>query len=52
MHKYFSCDERLFSHTKDHSQVYVLGIIDNTTKDFRLESTTLRHSETLKNVIL
>ena len=51
MHKYFSCDESLFSHTKDHSQVYVLGIIDNTTKDFRLEGTTLSYSETLKNFV-
>ena len=33
-HKYFSYDESLFYHTKDHSQVYVLCIINNSKKRF------------------
>ena len=41
----------MFCHTKDHSQVYVLDIIDNSKKDFRLEGTILRDSETLKKFV-
>ena len=41
----------MFCHTKDHSKVYVLGIIDNSSKDFRLEGTILRDAETLKKFV-
>ena len=47
--KHFSFDESLLlTHIKDHSQIYVLGIINNSTKDFGLEGTKLRDLETLK----
>ena len=41
----------MFCQTKDRSKVYVLGIIDNSNKDFRLEGTILRDTETLKKFV-
>ena len=47
---YFSVDESLFGHCKEH-QIWILGIINNTTKDFRLEGAYTRNSSTLEKFI-
>ena len=44
---YFSVDESLFGH-RDNAQIWILGIIDTSQKDFRLEGCLSRNSETLK----
>ena len=47
---FFSVDECLFAHSNN-KQVWILGIIDNTSKDFRLEGTFNRDTNSLKNFI-
>ena len=48
--KYYSVDECNIITIKD-THVWLLGIIDNETKDFRIEPTLSRDSATLKNFI-
>ena len=47
---FFSVDESLFVHSNN-KQVWILGIIDNTNKDFRLDGTFNRDTASLKNFI-
>ena len=49
--EYFSVDESLISH-KHNKQIWLIGIINNITKDFRIEGTLNRDSDTLKNFIV
>lgn len=51
-HEYFSIDESLFTHLKDGTQIWVIGIINNLTKDFRLEATKSRDAETLEKFLI
>jgi hypothetical protein len=39
--RYYSVDESLFNHIVD-KQIWVLGIINNVTKNFRLEASLNR----------
>ena len=48
--KYYSVDESLFGH-KNISQIWILGAINNSTKDFRLEELLNRDTHILKNFI-
>ena len=48
---YYAIDESLFSHTKNHTQIWVIGIINNRTKDFRIEASTSRNSNTMKHFL-
>jgi hypothetical protein len=48
----YAIDENLFCHTRDGSQVWVIGIINNRTKDFRLEASKIGNSETIKKFLL
>ena len=48
--KYFSIDESLISHLGG-KQVWLLGIIDNSKKDFRLEASFKRDETTVKAFI-
>jgi len=48
----YSVDERLISHTKNGEQIWVLGIIDNLSKDFRLDLSLNRNQQILKKYIL
>ena len=50
-HKQFSIDESLFSHTDIGDKIWVLGIIDNQTKDFRLNISLKRDQNVLKSFI-
>ena len=36
-HKNFSFDESLFCTDKEQNKIFVLGIVDNISKDFRLD---------------
>ena len=47
---YFSVDESLFGY-RDNAQIWILGFIDNCSKEFRLEGCLSRSSETLKKFI-
>ena len=47
---FFSVDESLFAHSHN-KHVWILGIIDNTSKDFRLDGTFNRDTNSLKNFI-
>ena len=47
---YYSIDESLFGH-RNNKQIWILGAINNRTKDFRLEAVLSRDSETLKDFI-
>ena len=47
---YFFVDESLFGHGKEW-QIWILGIINNTTMDFRLEGAYTRDSSTLDKFI-
>lgn len=46
---YFSVDESLFGH-RDNAQIWILGIIDTSSKEFRIEGSLSRNSETLKKL--
>ena len=48
--KYFSVDESLINHI-DGKQVWLLGIIDNSSKDFHLEAVFNRDAITIKSFI-
>ena len=50
-HQTFSSDENLFSNTHIGEQIWVLGIVDNLTKDFRLDLSLDRNQERIKSVI-
>ena len=47
---YYSIDESLFGH-RNNKQIWILGAINNRTKDFRVEAVLNRDSETLKTFI-
>ena len=47
-HKNYSVDESLLSHTNAGEHIWIMGIIDNISKDFRLNLTLDRNQETLK----
>lgn len=47
---FYSVDESLFGHRKG-KQVWILGAIDNTNRDFRLEATYQRDGATLEKFI-
>ena len=47
---YFSADECMFGHEFD-EPVWILGIINNTNKDFRLEIANSRDTNTIKAFI-
>ena len=51
-HKYFSVDESLFCTDENKNHIWVLGIIDNTTKDFRLDIAYERNQNILKSFIM
>ena len=38
---YYSVDESLFAHDLNQAQIWVLGIIDNTSKQFRIVATII-----------
>ena len=48
--QYFSVDESLINHI-DNKQVWLLGIINNSTKDFKIEPSYSRDSQILSNFI-
>jgi len=48
--QYYSVDESLFIH-RDKEQLWLLGAIDNSSKDFRLEASIRRDSQTLEKFI-
>ena len=48
--EYYSVDESLFGH-KNNSQIWILGAINNSTKDFRLEGVLNRDTHNLKKFI-
>ena len=41
---YFSCDESEFSHDINSDSIWVLGMINNITKDFRIVATKRGHT--------
>ena len=47
---YFSIDESLFAH-KNGKQIWLLGIINNSTKDFRIEGTYERTTDCIQKFI-
>ena len=47
---FYSVDESLFGHRKG-KQVWILGAIDNTNRDFRLEASYQRDGATLEKFI-
>ena len=47
----FSIDESLFTHNLKGEQIWVIGCVNNSTKDFRVEAVCNRNSETLKGFI-
>ena len=47
----FSIDESLFTHNLKGEQVWVIGCVNNSTKDFRFEAVCNRNSETLQGFI-
>ena len=51
MNATFSMDELLFNHGKNNTQIWILGIINNASKEFRLEATKTRDSSTLKKFV-
>ena len=51
-HKYFSVDESHFCTDENKNKIWVLGIIDNISKDFRLDITYQRNQNNLKSFIM
>ena len=49
--QYFSCDESEFSHYINGESIWVLGMTNNTTKDFRVVATKIRDTIHLKEFI-
>ena len=49
--QYFSCDESEFSHDINSESIWVLGMTNNTTKDFRVVATKIRDTIHLKEFI-
>ena len=47
-HKNLAIDESLFTHGKNGMQIWVIGAINTTTKEFRIEPIKERNSETIK----
>lgn len=47
---YYSVDESLLGH-RNNAQIWILGVINNRTRDFRIEGVLNRDSETLKKFI-
>lgn len=52
MHECFSVHESQFTYLKSGKQVWLLGLINNRTKEFRLQATTTRNSINLKKFII
>ena len=50
-HRNFSVDESLFCHNQNGEDIWVLGIVDNISKDFRLEITNQWNQQVLKKFI-
>ena len=50
--KFYSSDESLFSHYIKRNSLFLLGIIDNSTKNFRLNLAKDRDSRTIETFIL
>ena len=48
--EFFSIDESLFCHKND-SQIWIVGAVNNNTKDFRLEGVLSRDSNILKKFV-
>ena len=48
---FYAIEESLFTHTNNHTQIWVIGIINNRTKDFRLETSTTRNTSTMKKFL-
>ena len=47
---YFAADESLFGH-RDNTQIWILGIIETSSKKFRIEKSLSRNADTLKKFI-
>lgn len=48
--EFFCVEESLFSH-KQNKQIWLLGIINNSTKEFRIEGTYSRDAITLEKIL-
>lgn len=46
---YYAKDESLFTHDKNWRQIWIINIINNNTRNFRLETSLNLDSETIKN---
>lgn len=51
LYKSFSIDESLFTHGKNRMQVWIIGAINTTTKEFRIEPIKERYSELINTFI-
>ena len=51
-HDYFSIDESLFTHLKDGTKIWIIGIINNANKDYRIEVSKTKDSESLKKFLI
>jgi hypothetical protein len=49
--EYFAIEECMMTHNKKNQQVWVIGAINNHTKDFRIEATYTRYSEHLRKLV-
>lgn len=49
---YYAIDESFFTHDKNGRQIQVIGIINNVNKDFRLEASIRRDTDTIKKFLL
>lgn len=49
--EFYGIDESMFTHLKDRTQVWILGIINNVTKNFVIQPTISRDSNTLKKFV-
>ncbi len=49
--KIHAIEESLFTHTKNRTQPKVIGIINNRTKEFRLEASKYRDNNTIKKFL-
>ena len=51
-HKYHSADENYFTKNKMGEQIWILGVTDNDTKDFRIVASKTKDGVTLKAFII
>ena len=47
----YAIDQSLFTHTKNGTHVWAIGIINNRTKEFRLEASKYRDTNTIKKFL-